>query len=374
MYLRHSTYYFFHFAALGALLPYWGLYLQDRGFGAREIGELVAIMLATRIVAPLAWGWLADASGRRMAIVRAASFLALVCFAGTFFPGGYGWVALVMAAYSFSWNAALPQFEAVTLSRLGSETHLYSSIRLWGSIGFVVTVVMVAPLLDRCGAAFLPVILTGIFLGLGAVSLAIDEPPSAPGPRPPADPFWAVLRRPPVLALLAVCLLMQASHGPYYAFFSIGLEAADYPGWLIGPLWALGVLAEIGIFMAMHRLQPHYGPRRLLLASVGLTILRWMMIGLGIEHLAVVLVAQLLHAASFGVYHAVAITLIHDAFRAGHQGRGQALYTSVSYGAGGALGALFAGNLWAWAGAPAAFLTGAAASALAWCIAWRWVA
>ncbi|MCG7946441.1 MAG: MFS transporter, partial [Candidatus Thiodiazotropha taylori] len=31
-YWRLSGFYFFYFASLGALLPFWGLYLQDRGY------------------------------------------------------------------------------------------------------------------------------------------------------------------------------------------------------------------------------------------------------------------------------------------------------------------------------------------------------
>lgn len=374
MYLRHSTFYFCHFAALGALLPYWGLYLQSRGFRAAEIGELIAVMMATKILAPVAWGWVADATGRRMIIVRSASLFAMICFAGVFLGDGYWWLAAVVAAFSFFWNAALPQFEAVTLTRLGDQVHRYGSIRLWGSIGFIVAVMALGPLLDRHGAALLPVVLMGIYLAIWLSSFAVPEQ-TAPGGVAAGRtvPFWEVLRRRDVLLLLLVCLLMQASHGPYYGFFSIHLEAEGYPRWLIGQLWALGVLAEIAVFIFMHRLQPRYGARQLLLVSLALTTLRWPLIAFGADHLLVVLFAQVLHAASFGVYHAVAIVLIHDTFRGGHQGRGQALYSSVSFGAGGAIGSLYAGYLWEIGGAGAAFMAAAATSAAAFAIALRTV-
>lgn len=372
MYLRHSTFYFWYFAALGALLPYWGLYLQSRGFGAAEIGELIAIMMATKVVAPVAWGWVADATGRRMLIVRSASLLAMCCFAGVFLGDGYWWLAAVMAAFSFFWNAALPQFEAVTLTRLGDQPHRYGSIRLWGSIGFVIAVIALGPLLDRHGAALLPVVLMVLYLAIWLSSLAVAEPPT-PGPAGRPVSFWEVLRRRDVLALLTVCLLMQASHGPYYSFFSIHLEAEGYQRWLIGQLWALGVIAEIVVFIFMHRLRPRYTARQLLLVSLALTTVRWPLIAFGADHLGIILLAQALHAASFGVYHAVAIALIHDIFRGGHQGRGQALYSSVSFGAGGAIGSLYAGYLWEIGGASVAFMTAAAASAAALVIALRTV-
>jgi len=69
-YWRLSSFYFFFFAVLGALLPYWSLYLKSLGFRPLQVGALFAVMMATKIVAPNLWGWLGDRSGRRMAIVR----------------------------------------------------------------------------------------------------------------------------------------------------------------------------------------------------------------------------------------------------------------------------------------------------------------
>lgn len=377
MYLRHSTFYFFYFAALGALLPYWSLYLRGRGFSAVEIGELIAVMMATKVVAPVLWGWAADVSGRRMAIVRSASLLAAVAFSGIFLGGGYWWLVLVMAVFSFFWNAALPQFEAVTMNRLAEEAHRYSSIRLWGSIGFVIAVAGLGPVLDRHGASQLPLILFTLFVAIWMSSLLVPaETGTAAEPKREAESedafsLWALLKRRHVAALLAVCFLMQLSHGPYYSFFSIHLESHGYARWLIGQLWALGVVAEIAVFLVMHRLHPRYSARGLLLVSLALTTLRWTLIAFFAAHPGVIVFAQLLHAASFGVYHAVAIALIHDSFQGRHQGRGQALYSSISFGAGGAVGSLYAGYLWDSAGATPTFLIAALASAAAFAIALR---
>ncbi len=171
-----------------------------------------------------------------------------------------------------------------------------------------------------------------------------------------------VLRRPVVLALLAVCFLVQASHGPYYAFFSIYLESYGYSTALIGQLWALGVVAEIGVFLIMPRLLPRFGARRLLLAAVSLTTLRWLLIAGFADRLPVMLLAQTLHAASFGLYHAVAIYMVHRLFTGAHQGRGQALYSSISFGAGGAVGSLISGYLWTGMGAQSMYLLAAGVS------------
>jgi PPP family 3-phenylpropionic acid transporter len=363
-YWRLSGFYLFYFASLGALVPYWSLYLKSLDFSVTEIGQLIAILMATKIVAPNVWGWIADHTGRRMAIVRIASLLGAIAFAGVFLDSSYWWLALVMTVFSFFWNASLPQFEATTMNHLGEDTWRYSSIRLWGSVGFIAAVVLLGPLLDSHGTGLLPVVVLVVFVGIWLSSLTVPE--SAAGHLPlEQEPLSEVLGRPYVIALLAVCFLIQASHGPYYAFFTIYLEDYGYSRAQIGQLWGLGVVAEIAIFLFMSRLLPRYGARRLLLVAVGLTTIRWLLIALYASSLGAVLFAQTLHAASFGVYHAVAIYLIHRLFTGAHQGRGQALYSSVSFGAGGAVGSLVSGYLWKGINPQAMFLLAAVASLLA---------
>ena len=361
IYWRLSGFYLFYFASLGALVPYWGLYLKSLDFSVTQIGQLIAILMATKIVAPNVWGWIADTTGHRMTIVRSASLLAALSFTGVFFGNGFWWLALVMIAFSFFWNAALPQFEATTMNHLGGETHRYSGIRLWGSVGFIITVAALGPMLDMYGTHRLPQVLAVVFILIWLSSLVVPESAAGHLPLDQAR-LRDVLRRPVVLALLAVCFLVQASHGPYYAFFSIYLESYGYSTAVIGQLWALGVVAEIGVFLIMPRLLPRFGARRLLLAAVSLTTLRWLLIAGFADRLPVMLLAQTLHAASFGLYHAVAIYMVHRLFTGAHQGRGQALYSSISFGAGGAVGSLISGYLWTGMGAQSMYLLAAGVS------------
>ena len=368
-YWRLSGFYLFYFAALGALLPYWGLYLKSIGFDAKAIGSLFAIIMGTKIIAPNVWGWIADHTGHRMLIIRIASLVTVFAYTGVFVFHGFWWLALIMSVFSFFWNAALPQFEATTMSHLGDSTHRYSSIRLWGSIGFILSVALLGPVLQQHGTEILPAVLLVLFAGIWFASLMVPE--SAAGHLTlDHEPLRNILRRPVVVALLIVCFLMQASHGPYYTFFSIYLEDHHYSRTAIGQLWALGVIAEIGVFLVMYRLMPRFGVRTLLLTSLALTTLRWLLIAWFVEDVPVMIMAQTLHAASFGVYHAVAISLIHRFFTGKHQGRGQALYSSLSFGAGGAVGSLYSGYTWSGVGPSMTYSLAALLSAIAFMVAW----
>jgi PPP family 3-phenylpropionic acid transporter len=182
-----------------------------------------------------------------------------------------------------------------------------------------------------------------------------------------------LIRRPEIAAYLASCFLMQASHGAYYAFYSIHLTDAGYSSTAVGALWAWGVAAEVLLFLRMHRLLERFGARSVLLASFLLAAVRWLLTAGFVDLVWVQVLAQTLHAATFGAFHASAIHLVHHYFSGRTQGRGQALYNSASFGAGGAVGSLASGMMWTGAGAAVTFGLSALVAAFAWLTAWVWV-
>ncbi len=372
-YWRLSSFYLFYFAALGVLAPYWGLYLKDLGFNAVAIGQLMAIPMATKLIAPYVWGWLGDHLGHRMSIVRLGSLLTTIIFSSVFWVTGFWQLGAAMVLFSFFWNAVLPQFEAVTFDYLGKDVSKYARVRVWGSIGFILTVVALGVLVDVKGPrSILPALL--FFYGaIWLASITVKDQDSKPHPVE-QPPIMAVLKLPAVIAFFAVCFLLQAGHGAYYGFYSIYMESVGYSKTVIGQFWAIGVFAEVVVFLFMHRLLKRFGARRVLMTSLGLAVLRWVLIGNFPHSIVIILFAQILHAATFGTFHAAAIHLVHHYFTGSHQGRGQALYSSLSFGAGGAVGTLASGFLWESSGPSVAFGISAGLSLLALVIAWCWVA
>lgn len=371
-YWRLSAFYFFYFATLGALVPYWSVYLKSEGFGAREIGSLMALLMVSRIVAPYMWGWLADHRGQRMSVMRLAALLAAVSFAGVFLSVRFWWLAGVMLLFSFFWNATLPQVEAATLSHFGGQGGRYARVRLWGSVGFIVAVVALGMVLDRVPAWWLLPVLLILLSGIWLASLLIPERELG-GDATHPGPLSQIFLRPQVAAFLFTAFLMQASHGPYYTFYTIYLGNYGYSKTDIGLLWALGVVCEIVVFLLLHRARLRIGLRQTLLASFALAALRWALIGWLPQFAAVLVFAQVLHAATFGAYHATAVEMVHHFFRGRHQTRGQAIYGSLSFGLGGAIGSLYAGLSWSTSGPQSTFLLASLLALLALVVAWRWI-
>lgn len=372
-YLRLSGFYYFYFALLGVLVPYWTLYLESLRFGPEVIGLLMGMLHLTRVLAPNLWGWLADRTGERVRIVRFGALAATVCFVPIFWQQGALGVGLVMLGFSFFWNAVLPQFEVITLQYLGKASHEYSRVRVWGSIGFICAVVAVGGLLDLIGVVWVPWVVLGLLALIWLNTLLINMGAAGSVERPvDGVGIWHILRQPQVAAFFAVCFLVQFGHGPYYTFYSVLMQDLGYGRTAIGLLWALGVLAEVGIFLLMPRLLEGLGLRSLMLISLLLCVLRWGLIAVLPESLGVMLFAQLLHAATFGCLHAVGIALVQHYFTPATSGRGQALFSSLGFGAGGAIGAVVSGLMWESLG-QYTFLVASLAALVAWGLAWVWI-
>ncbi len=353
-YWRLSSFYFFYFAFVGAFSPYWSLYLKSLEFSAFQIGVLMSLLQVARIFAPNLWGWLADHTGKRVAVVQLAALLSLLCYLGVFAGQSFAWLFVVLLMMSMFWSASLPLVEAITLGHLGEGASGYGRIRLWGSIGFIVAVLVLGYVLDSAPVRVLLWVVLGLKVGVFLFTRHLPEPRLVPHHTDDL-PVWQIIRRPEVAAFLAACFLMAMAHGVYYTFYSIYLVDHGYSKSAVGLLWALGVVCEVLVFLCMPRLNARFGLRNILLASFALAALRFMMIGQGVTSVAVMVFAQTLHAASFGSYHAAAVALTHHYFRGRHQAKGQGLYTSISFGLGGTLGGLMSGYAWGTLGAEWSF-------------------
>ena len=343
--IKLSSFYFFYFAVFGIFIPYSGLYYQFLGFDAIQIGQLSAVFVITKLVAPNLLGWVSDQTGLKVFWVKWCSFLTFAFLLFFVNQSEYYLVLLTVFLFSFFFHSSLPLFESYTFSVLKISNISkagYGKIRLWGSVGFIFSVLAMGALFDLISIQYFPllVLMFALVAWLGVVFLKEQRVKSEVEW---TDKFWKIIKEPCVIALLFVSLLVQFSHGSYYGFYSIFLSDAGYSKTWIAAFWAIGVIAEIVVFLYMVPLFKHQSVKWLLMLSLWLTLIRWVLIPLVVESLALLFLAQLLHAASYGLFHAAAIYLIDDIFTGKNQSRGQAVYASVSHGLGGSLGLLLAG-------------------------------
>lgn len=302
----------------------------------------------TRIVAPNLWGWLADKTQRRMAIVKMGVTAALGCFAFIYFADSMSAMVLVVMGYTFFLNAVMSQFDVLTLRFLGENHARYGAIRLWGSLGFVAAVLLGGWVFDVMSIQQLPVVvMIGLFVA-AALPWSLKEPSNHEHVEGalPSQSFLKTLRLPATLAFLFAAFLLQVSHAPYYTFFSLYLEQHGYVRMEIGLLWAFAVMAEVLMFTQTHRLLRRFSVRQLLLVSLILAGVRWSGTATFVDNVWLLLLFQALHAFTFAVFHAASVDYVRQNFSARSQGQAQSLLNATGFGAGAAMGAYGSGLLW----------------------------
>ena len=338
-----------YFAHIGFFNPYLPLWLKDLGFGLIAISVLTSVQSATRLFAPYVWGSLSDRSGERVRLLRYGASAALLLSLGLWFQSIGPVLLFVVLLLMFSHTSGMmPMSEAALahlVSREGSfDPRRYGRVRLWGSLGFLVTVLAAGLWFERFGLRDFPLWATGT---LAAVALStwllpdLREPPHPGGePRPRIAP---VLRQPAVRWFFAAMFFHVLAHIFIYIFFSLYLDALGYSKAAIGLFWAVSVVIEIGWFFTQGRWLPLLSlPAWLVLAAALMALRMGLTAGLPLVW-PLLLLAQTLHAITFAAHHTVCIALITQYFPGRLRGRGQALYSVLGYGLPGVTGGLVGG-------------------------------
>jgi PPP family 3-phenylpropionic acid transporter len=359
----YAALFFSYFAFIGAYSPYLALYLQHQHFSALEIGILVSLLQAMRIVGPYGWGWLADRTHQPANLLRISALAAMPIYALLTTGDSFLWMFMILVFLNLSTAAQVPLAESIAIRSLQGDLTHYGRLRLWGSVGFIVSVLCMGAILDRVGMGWYPL------LGVLVLWLLFMTTLTLPAPRldtisQRAGKVGMVLRQRAVQLFLLSVFLMIFAHAALYAYYSLYLARLGFSPAFIGLMWALGVLAEIVFFFYQAQVLSRYALNTLLLWSFLICAARFFMIGLGASSLIILVLAQLLHAVTFGMHHGVSMALMQRWFGTGLTARGQALYVAVGYGLGGSLGGLAAAHWWEQVAPAAAFIAAAVVALL----------
>jgi len=355
-----------YFGIVGILAPYLPLYFEWRGLTAFQVGVLMALGQAMRVVGPNLWGYLADHAHRRTPILRSTSIGFLLSFALLLLPGPFVAVLAVMLLVSLFQTAQMPIAEAIASASMRGHADAasrYGRVRAWGSMSFVVVVLCAGPVFDRWGLGM------AVWLGLALATVLVFAAWRMPeGEAAEANhdrvSVSGRLREPRVRWFLLSGALMVFAHGALYTYLSIYLSQLGYSKTAIGIFWVLSIVFEIAFFFTQGRWFARFGLNRLLVASFFVAAVRFLLIAELATIWWVLAIAQVLHAMTFAVHHGASVLTIQRWFPGRAAARGQAAYISAAYGIGGSAGSLTAAYLWTLGGPAWAFGAGSVAALL----------
>lgn len=340
-----SGYYFAYFAYVGAYSPYITLYLKALGISAAQIGLLYSIPQVMRIFGPGLWGHLADKSGKPAGILRLATVIALAGFGAVWFGSSFAWLFAAFVVMHFFTSAQMPLVEAITLDHVRDAPGNYGRIRLWGSVGFIASVLGLGYLLDYAPETAVLYVVTALLACVVLMAWLMPAPRRHEAHHE-AGSVAEVMRRPEVRAFFAAGFLNAFAHAALYTFYSLYLINHGYSKSVVGWMWSLGVFIEIAVFQYLPQLTRRYDLAALYFSTFVACGVRFLLIAWGVDYWWLLVIAQVLHAATFAIYHASAVALVARYFGPARLARGQALYISLTFGVGGFAGATVSGALW----------------------------
>lgn len=323
--------YFLYFGVMGIFLPYFNLYCYHIGFSGFQIGVLSAVRSAAMVLFPLLWGVVADRFQTRKLIYISCCFLSSAIWVFFLYTVDFWEILVITIFYGIFYSPIISFLEAFTINLLGIEKKSYGTIRAWGSISFILMVILFGKLID-----FFPIRIILFYIFAGSIIqalIAIKIPDIKQKKNKHVLPKKNAMLNRRVIIFLFCAFLMLVSHGTYYGFFSIHLSNAGYDNALIGITWAIASIAEILAMIKSDAIFKKFTLENVLVASFITAALRWLILFFT-ESFSVIIFSQILHAITYGTFHMASILYIDSLSYEWNKTFGQALNNAVTYGLG----------------------------------------
>ena len=359
---RISAFYAAYFLVAGVALPFWPLYLQARGLSVTEIGLMLGLTLMLRAAAGPFIGRFADRRDSTRGPLVACAFAVLGVAVAFYWTWGFWPIFVVSTVFTLAYAGVLPLGETIALRTVSAESG-YGRVRLWGSVSYLLAAALGGAVLELAAVPSAEVIVSMILVCIVLmIAGSFAMPDRRGGGAAPAAPIMSLLGERRFRLMVLATTAIHGAHAVFYGFSTLHWLAAGISEWVIGLLWAGGVVAEVILFAWNAPLLRRIGPVGLLGAGAVAGVVRWAVLALTTEVWLLAL-AQCLHALTFGAMHLGAMVFIARTVPASSSNTAQALFAATTNGLGLGAGLLIAGVLYAAWGADAYWVCAAVSGA-----------
>lgn len=336
--------YFWYFAAVGCLGPYITVYYRHLRFTGFQIGVLAAILpLGIALIAPLS-GTLADTFSAHRLLVRVtlifASFTAFLLGQAASFIA----FLLLMIVLAVSLAAIPMLLDSFAMVISAQENVSFGQLRVWGSVGYILSVWLLAWLM---GAAISNIFLIAYGIALlmtCASTLGLPPVPMAAARQTIWQGMSAMVHDRSVALLLFTVYLVTSNATILMSYLSLYILELGGTAALIGAASVVAAISEMPVMVFGQRLLNHFSSRKILALAVSVYLIRFLCYSIPLPG-SLVLVVQLLHGLSFGLYLMSSVMLVHELAGRERAATAQGVLSSTSLGFGAITGALVGGVL-----------------------------
>ncbi|MBM4369407.1 MAG: MFS transporter [Deltaproteobacteria bacterium] len=354
--------------SLAALIPLLGGRFEREGLDGVTIGLLMALLPLGRLLSVPLWAWWADryqAAGLVLRVSCVASAAAGMVVARAESVWALGLAMFLFAAMRAPVGAITDVFVMESLRSRGRPLAEYGRVRLFGSLGFMVGVLLASVPFSGHWLSDASLVATAI------VAFAFPTR-GAGGPAPVWPALVALVRQPWLLPLLLAGCLQAFTLSVYDCFLSVHVAALGMPEWVVGAAFAVGVACEIALMAWARPVLGRLGPAGGLFLAAAVNVPRWALTAWTSDPVVLVGV-QVIHGVAFGAFWVSGVQRMAQGAPVQVAASAQSLWSAASYGVGSLAGQALAGEARELGGTAAIFEMLACVSVLATVAAgWLW--
>jgi len=340
---KYKIYFFFQYLVMGVIGPYLAVFLYEKGYSGAQIGLLLGAMPITILIFQPLWSYLSDVFNTRKRLLLFGSIGAGLAALGLGYAPSF-WVAFICAVLLAAMQAPLmPISNALVLDYL-EETQKpddYSLIRLWGSLAFAVSSMLIGGLFIDQLLVYFAWLVAGMYFLQAGLSLSLSE--------------WGIeyshsdfkrldflTKNPSFAVFLLGSVFIGATINVVLNYQTLFLQFLGASSWMVGSTIALQALIEMPMMAAVPFLLKHFSMRRIIFVGAMVLPIRWFLY-IFIENPNWVLPTQILHSVAVVGFMVIGVSFIDKHISPKWRATGQGLYNAATSGIGAAIGAGLAG-------------------------------
>lgn len=325
------------------ILSYLPIYLKYKGLDGTEIGWMLAVGPFAAIFSQPFWGYMSD-KFKTVKGTLAICIIGLLISSTLFFQMEALIAILLTGAVFYFFTSPIGALGDSLAQRRANDLHVnFGSIRMWGSIGFAISSLIVGKVLASIGVEYMiwPYLFFGTLAFIVALSLTDVKVDSDPVQ---LKDVKQLIQNKPFFIFLFIAMFISISHRANDSFIGLYIEQLGGDESLIGLAWFVGVVSEACVFALAPFWFRKFQTRLFIILAGLLYTLRFLIYGF-VQEPAYIIPLQVLHGITFGTFYLASFSYITQLIPKLLQSTGHLVFYSVFFGLSGIIGSLIGGAL-----------------------------
>lgn len=340
---------FFLFTVYGVVSAYLPIMLRGIGYSLSQVGILMGIFEVAGLVFPLAMGSLVEKKGNYGVPMLLLAFLLMIVPLPMISLKGFWVTSICLSLYAIGYKGSVPVVDSFTNRLLGENRNNYGKIRVAGSIGFVMTTLLLQFFGNSKSSTLFEYQLWFIIPGsLYTISIffvpkvfktdskevatKLEHHNVSTDNSKFSSRYWIGL----MLIFLSFLGLTPATK-----LFS--LYVTEFLNSNMAPaLWALSAASEIPFMFFSGRFIKKFGSFGLIIFCTGTVVLR-MILYILFPSIFGAILGQLLNSITYGLFHPAAVIFVTENAPSGKLMISMSMYSILAVGLANVLGNSFGG-------------------------------